>query len=170
MAALMAVAAFSGCGGGGGGGNNNQGGGNIGGNNPGSAPLGPINGTVADVTGKVIDSSNGQGVAGVTVSVPGATAATTRSDGTFEIRDVPPAATGLTVTNLNTNTYALTVSYNNATYNMQAGHNCTLPLPKLTAGQTTGLPANISLFNLTAKDQAGNPATPPPPPSGDSCF
>src|SRR5690349_11032273 len=84
LAAVMAVAAFSGCGGGGGGGGGNNGNnGGINGNQGGGAPaqpLGPLNSTVADVTGKVVDSSNGQGVAGVTISIPGSTPVTTRSD------------------------------------------------------------------------------------------
>jgi hypothetical protein len=168
LAALMAVAAFSGCGGGGGGGTpSGTTGGGINGNQGGTAPQGPLNASVADVTGKVVDSSNGQGVAGVTISIPGSTPVTTRSDGSFEVRDVPPGATSFTVTIPNTGTYATgLVSYNNAEYNLD--DKCTLPLPALTAGQTVGLAGNISLFNLNAKDAAGNPASPPPPPNG--CF
>jgi hypothetical protein len=159
--ALAASLAFAGCGGGGGSSSNNNGSGSGSGNNGSGSGTGggTPNSSLAVVSG-IVQDTNGSPVLGATVSIVGTTpalAASTGSDGKFQINNVPLNAAFFQVTSP-----TLTKYYNSGTYNGNRysfgtdSQACTVPLPTLTAGADP-LPAPIVL------DIGGT--NPPPPPA-----
>ncbi len=151
LSALLAGSLLSGCGGGGSSSSSTGGG-----SNPGTIG----NSSLATLTGRVVDTA-GNPVPGATVVVVGTSAAaSTASDGSFTITNVPLTATKLSLTSPNTANW-----YNYGTYN---GHyyqfgtttgSCDITLPSLVASSqaVTPLVSNIALY------PASNGSPPPPP-------
>lgn len=152
--------ALSGCGGGGGGGSTTT-------TNPGGGSGGTTtnSSTLAVISGKAVDTS-GLPVSGASVVIVGTgLGATTATDGTFVVNNVPLSATQLQISSPDTTKYYNYGTYNSQYYQFGTGSGaCSIALPKLTAASvaTTVLATNIVLYDAGATN-------PPPPPLTNGC-
>lgn len=160
----IAVSGLSGCGSGGGGSSGGTGGGGIGGGGIGGGGnvnpnLATINGRVTDNTGAAVRSAR------ITVFNPNgsvAATATSGSDGSFSVFNVPLNANRFLVNTPDPSQYYDVVQYLGGrpydTSPNRSGGPCLLPLPPLNAGANT-LPGTVIIYSVNSG--------PPPPPTGN---
>jgi hypothetical protein len=149
LSALLAGSLLSGCGGGGGSSSGSGG-------TPGTIG----NASLATLSGRVVDTA-GNPVPGATVLVVGTSAAaSTASDGSFTITNVPLTATKLSLSSPNTSSWYNYGTYNGHYYQFgSATGACDITLPTLVASSqaTTQLVTSVALY------PASNGSPPPPP-------